>query len=55
MRPETKEIEKSLQRALASLETCAELYDPLSSEDRRAALAEARTELDRPQPAEDPH
>lgn len=48
VRPETKEIEKSLQRALASLETCAKLYDPLSSEDRRAgqALAEARTELD---------
>ncbi len=48
VRPETKEIEKNLKGALLKLEQCAELYDPLSSEDRRAgqALSEARTALD---------
>jgi hypothetical protein len=48
VRPETREIEKSLQRALTHLESCTDFYDPLTPDDRRAgqALTEARTALD---------
>ncbi len=48
VRPETIEIEKSLQEALNMLEESSKVYDPLNADDRRAgqALARAHEALD---------